>query len=183
MWFDNCPAQHICQLHGIKALHELLAAVHWLGVNDCIEEIIEASIRQAKFCQQIARPEVYKKLTSHTEYALAPVGQSWNEVPELCWICEFMPTIFERSLHAMWVKRLVCSIDHLYILMDETLSTTPTLSDACYDAPECVIIHSNSYRHVSQDMQMCDSNNTTTPTKHSCTTVLYNIAVQQCCTT
>ena len=150
LWFDGCPAQQICQLHGIKVLDELLSAVHWLGVDDCIQEIIKASVLQAQICRRVARPWVYKQLVSQSEYELPPIGQSWTNVPELCWICHVMPTIFERSLHALWIKYMLGDINQLYMLSTHNyLSVTPNLDDVCCFFTDFVVVGSDWYSAVT----------------------------------
>jgi hypothetical protein len=158
-WFDNTSTDRLCQMHGLVGLDKLLAASNWLGVQACVDQIVNTSIVQAKLhrrCVDQTTGKLYTQLASRTGFP--PVSPDWPGVAELCWLCDIMPTILARNLQNIWVDKLLVGptgpIRQLY-LFDNRLSSTPSLAGVGLTLRPGVCIAANSFFVVRKDNNMC----------------------------
>ena len=159
LWFDGTPTDQLCQMHGLVGLDKLLAVANWLGIQDCVDQIVDTSIVHAKphtrRVDQASRA-VYTQLASQASFP--PVSIDWPGVAELCWLCGVMPTILTRNLQMVWVDKLLVGpagpIRQLYRFR-HFISSTPDMSDIGLTMRANMFFAANGFFAVHEDDKVC----------------------------
>ena len=148
--------------HGVPSLDILLASAHYLGLDQCMQQIAECCADMSKLCSpDQSRLDVQVAKQVFDSPMVPCLTLDWPGMESLVKLCQVMPSILRLNMIGLFFNKLVGKIDCLYCSQHQPcvmLSKTDekyTRHWLAFDA----LVGRHAYKFV------CTNNNNNTVTK------------------